>query len=69
MSLHGFASCTNTYVKEWMPTPEQVAQKLPHVFKEKYPNTFAMDLKFSLRPLVISRCSHLHGEITTLRSF
>ena len=25
-----------------MPTPEQVAQNLPHVFKEKYPSTFAI---------------------------
>ena len=49
---------------EWMPTPEQVVQNLPHVFKERYPSTFLMDLKFSLKPLVISRCSHLRGVIT-----
>ena len=27
---------------EWMPTPQQVAANLPHVFKEKYPTTFAI---------------------------
>ena len=26
----------------WMPSPEQVAANLPHVFKEKYPSTFSI---------------------------
>ena len=27
---------------EWMPSQEQVAANLPHVFKEKYPSTYAI---------------------------
>ena len=26
----------------WMPSPEQVAANLPHVFKERYPSTYAI---------------------------
>ena len=27
---------------EWMPSPEQIAGNLPHVFKDKYPTTYAI---------------------------
>ena len=27
---------------EWMPSPDQVVQNLPHVFKDKYPTTYAI---------------------------
>ena len=50
-----------------MWSQEQVAANLPHVFKEKYPSTYAI-IEYSLRPPVTSRCNHLHGVNIILAS-
>ncbi len=50
---------------EWMPTPEQVAGNLPHVFKEKYPTTFAI---IDGSEIFIETPSDLHMQSSTWSS-
>ena len=49
-----------------MPSQEQVAANLPHVFKEKYPSTYATidGTEIFLETPVTYRCNRPHGVNT-----